>query len=225
MAEAPPLVSLSRWRRVAPRCAASGGSPLGPAWRAWKLRSDLSASSAQAGRSGEAEKRKPFGRSTARAATSRAARWYRSTRPGVTGIASPTLAKPSPPTLSVGNSRTRVGRMSTPVRSRTALSYSVLLSRRSVTGPGSPARAAASASSAAATQPSSCSRSAWLGCGAFFGGISPSFNLSAISASTLGCAKIAFAVARLVMSRSLSLGSLPWHFPQVFTSNGWIRSA
>ena len=59
---------------------------------------------------------------------------------------SPELSKPAVLAGSAGNSR--LGRMSTPVRSRTVLSYSALLSRRARTTPGSPSLRRASSSRA-----------------------------------------------------------------------------
>src|SRR5438132_10497456 len=77
-----------------------------------------------------------------------AAARYLSSMAGDITSASLTLVNPSPAAPSAGNSR--AGRRSTPVRSRIVLLYSVLLSRRSGTNPGSPVGARPSCTGAIA---------------------------------------------------------------------------
>ena len=82
-------------------------------------------------------KASPSGFRTRWSATRRAASRYFFTRAGDIASDSAELSNPASLAGSTGNSR--VGRMSTPVRSRIVWSYSALLSRRAGTGPGSPA--------------------------------------------------------------------------------------
>ena len=90
-------------------------------------------------------------------ATRRAASRYFFTRAGDIASDSAELSKPASLAGSTGNSR--VGRMSTPVRSRIVWSYSALLSRRARTGPGSPAFRVASCLRTASIQSMTSRRS------------------------------------------------------------------
>ena len=114
----------------------------------------------------------PSGVSTAWSATLRAASSDFFTRAGEVASDSAELSNPAAFAGSTGNSR--VGRRSTPVRSRIVWSYSALLNRLAGTGPGSPACARASWSRAALTQSTTARRSSAEGLRfALAGGIDP----------------------------------------------------
>ena len=88
--------------------------------------------------------------------------------------ASPVLLKPSPAAGSTGNDF--AGRMSMPVRSRIALSYSALLRRRGGTTPGSPDSLRDSVRITCSSVFKTSARAAADGCFAFAGGISSFFR-------------------------------------------------
>jgi hypothetical protein len=86
-----------------------------------------------------------------------------------TNCTSPKFVKPSPPTESLDASTPDL--MSMPVRSRTAYAYSALVSRRTVTRPGSPACSASYALSVARIHAAVAARSSSDGkCSASSGG-------------------------------------------------------
>src|SRR5262249_4529446 len=89
----------------------------------------------------------------------------------------PVFVKPSPAAASTGNSLAGSNE-GTPVRSRTVQVYSALLSRRSTTRPGSPARFAASEIKKLRTHFSSTACSPSVGLFTFLGGISRDSSIS-----------------------------------------------
>ncbi len=176
-------------------------------------------SSVQSRRVFTGEKRNPSGSRTAWSAMSLAAPRYLLSSVGeMSERASAALVNPSPAAPSAGNSR--VGRRSTPVRSRIVPSYSVLLSRRSGTCPGSPARAWASASRKPRTQATSRFRSSAVGCGFFFGGISPASSISISCCHGLRSFRTRSSEANRSRSRLPFLTFVEWQFRQYFVISG-----
>ena len=121
---------------------------------------------------GNGAKARPSALSTRWSATYRAASRYFWKRAGDMLSDSAVLSNPSLFAGSTGNSR--VGLMSTPVRSRMVLSYSALLSRLASTWPGSPACWLASRERISRSQRTTASRLSRVGCDfAFEGGMAP----------------------------------------------------
>ena len=161
----------------------------------------------------------PSGMKRTWSATNFAAWRYFATSAGDTASDSPVLSNPAALAGSTGKSR--AGRMSTPVRSRTVASYSAFERRRGSTTPGSPALRSASRvrnASIHATTAWRCAAVGWVF--AVRGGISP--DLSCVSTSS-HCAKSAATDAGVVKRRRFRSAfgrSAPWQLPQFASRNG-----
>src|SRR6266545_767647 len=167
------------------------------------------------------ENRIPSGSNAAWPAISFAASRYLVTRDGDMTSELPTFMKPSPEAESAGNSFAGSSD-SMPVRSRMVQVYSAFESRRSTTGPGSPAWASAISSSTPLAQPSNWTRCASAGCGFSFGGISPRVSCSTTPCQTLGCFITSLSEVNRSRPRSPLCFSVGWQPKQNSLSSGRI---